>query len=153
MNEISLEKRIYNDYVTALKNKEREKAQFLNFVRAGIKNIAINEKKDSLSDDEVFAVLKKTQKQLAETKESAINANKPEILEKAEKELCIINGYLPQPLDDDKLIEIIDQAINGTGATSPKDMGKVMKEVMANVGIRADAKKVSLLVKEKLSSN
>jgi uncharacterized protein YqeY len=153
MNEITLEKRIYNDYVAALKNKEKEKAQFLNFIRAGIKNIAINEKKELLSDEEVFAVLNKTKKQLIETKESGITANKPDIVAKADKELDIIKAYLPKPLDESDLIEIIDKAINETGAASPKDMGKVMKEVMAKVGIRADAKKISSLVKEKLSSD
>ena len=152
MNEISLEKRIYNDYVSALKSKDKERAQILNFIRAAIKNIAIDLKKDALSDEEVLSVLKKNQKQITETKESGIIANKQDIIDKAEKELLIVNGYLPKAIDESKLIEIIDQAIVETGAVSQKDMGKVMKEVLAKVGISADAKKTSMIVKQKLSS-
>jgi uncharacterized protein len=151
MSEITLEKRLYNDYVSALKNKDKERAQFLNFIRAAIKYIAIDLKKDALSDEEVIPVLKKNQKQLNETKESGISANKQDIIVKAEKELLILNEYLPQPMDESQLINIIDQAIAETGAKSQKDMGKVMKEVLAKVGISADAKKTSSLVKERLS--
>ncbi len=152
MNELTLEKRIYNDYVTALKSKDKERAQLLNFIRAAIKYVAIDLKKDTLSDEEVLSVLKKNQKQIIETKESGIAANKQEIIDKAENELSIINGYLPEQIDESQLIKIIDKAIAETGAMSQKDMGKVMKEVLAKVGISADAKKTSLIVKQKLSS-
>lgn len=151
MNEPTLEKRIYNDYVTALKSKDKERAQLLNFIRAAIKYIAIDLKKDSLSDEEVLSVLKKNQKQITETKESGIAANKQDIIDKAEKELSIVNEYLPKAIDESKLIEIIDQAIADTGAMSQKDMGKVMKEVLVKVGISADAKQTSSIVKQKLS--
>ncbi len=152
MSDIKLEKRIYNDYVTALKSKDKDKAQFLSFIRAGIKYIAIDLKKDAVSDEEVLSVLKKTQKQLNETLESGVSANKQDIIVKTENELSIISEYLPKPLDDKQLIDIIDQAIADTGAMSQRDMGKVMKEVLAKAGICADAKKTSSIVKEKLSS-
>lgn len=152
MDKLTLEKRIYNDYVTALKSKDKERAQVLNFIRAAIKYIAIDLKKDTLTDEEVLAVLKKNQKQLNETKESGIAANKQDIIDKAEKELSIISEYLPQPIDESELASIIDKVIAETGASSPKDMGKVMKEVLAKVGISADAKMTSSLVKQRLSS-
>ncbi|MBU1085892.1 MAG: GatB/YqeY domain-containing protein [Candidatus Omnitrophica bacterium] len=152
MNELTLEKRIYNDYVTALKSKDKERAQLLNFIRAAMKYIAIDLKKDVLSEEEIIGVLKKNQKQITETKESGIAANKQDIILKAEKELSIIAEYLPKPMDESQLINIIDQVIAETGAVSQKDMGKVMKEVLAKVGISADARKTSSLVKERLSS-
>ncbi|MFH1062252.1 MAG: GatB/YqeY domain-containing protein [Candidatus Omnitrophota bacterium] len=151
MSENALEKRIYNDYVAALKSKDKDRAQLLNFIRAGIKYIEIDLKKDALSDEEVLSVLKKNQKQVTETRDSGISANNQDIIAKAENELSIISEYLPQPIDEKELINIIDQVIAETGAKSQKDMGKVMKEVLAKVGISADAKKTSLLVKEKLS--
>lgn len=146
-----LEKRIYNDYVSALKNKEKDRAQFLNFLRAGIKYLAIDLKKAALTDEEIFTVLKKNQKQLTETKEGGILANKQDVIAKAENELLIISQYLPQPISEAELIKIIDQVIAETGALSQKDMGKVMKEVLAKLGNSADAKQTSALVKAKLS--
>lgn len=146
-----LEKRIYNDYVSALKNKDKDRAQFLNFLRAGIKYLAIDLKKAALTDEEIFTVLKKNQKQLTETKEGGILANKQDVIAKAENELLIISQYLPQPISEAELIKIIDQVIAETGARSQKDMGKVMKEVLAKLGNSADAKQTSALVKAKLS--
>ena len=75
-----------------------------------------------------------------------------DLIEALEKELEILNQYLPQPLSDDQVLAIIDEAISSTGASSIKDMGRVMKEVLAKVGVKADSKKVSNLVREKLSS-
>jgi len=146
-----LEDTIYKDYVAALKSADKLKSQFLSFLRAHFKNAAIGLKKDKLEDNEVLVVLKKTQKSLREEKEGGVSAGKPEIIEKAEKEMAILSNYLPQPLGEDRLREIIEEVIAETGAASMKDMGSVMKSVLAKVGVRADAKHLSRLVKAKLS--
>ncbi len=146
-----IEKKIYDDYVQALKNGQKEKAQFLNFVRAGLKNAAISLKKDALDDAEVMAALKKEQKRLEETRETGIAVNKPEVVAKAEKEIAIVAGYLPKQMEAADVQKIVDQVITETNAVSMKDMGRVMKEIMSRAGAGADAGMVSGLVKKKLS--
>jgi len=145
-----LEKRIYEDYKLALKSQNKQKAQYLSFLRAGMKNLAISQKTQDLTDDDVIAVLKKEQKLLEEAKESGITLNKPEMVEKAEQELAILTDYLPEPLTDKELGLVIDAAIKETSAVSMKDMGNVMKAVKAQAGARADAKKVSNIVRQRL---
>ena len=147
-----LEDKIYQDYTQALKAKERQKIDFLSLIRADIKNQAINLKKDKLEDNETLAVLKKSQKKLQDAKESIVKADRADLLEDIEKELIIIGEYLPKALEESELIEIVDTVINETSASSLKDMGRVMKEVLVRTGVRADSKTVSNLVKMKLSS-
>ncbi len=146
-----LEEKIYKDYLEAFKGKNKQRAVFLNFIRAELKNLAINLRKDKLDDQEVLTVLKKQKKRLEETRQSIVSSGRSELLKDTEKELAILEAYLPEPLTESELLESIDRAISQTGATSIKDMGKVMKEVLAEAGVRADAKKVSELVKDKLS--
>lgn len=147
-----LEDKIYNDYVQALKSKEKNKTVFLSLLRSEFKNQAIELKKDKLSDPEALIVLKKQQKYLLDAKESIIASKRSDLIENLENELKILNSYLPEPLSDSKVLEIIDEVIASTGACSIKDMGKVMKEILEKVGVSADSKKVSSLVKEKLTS-
>ena len=146
-----LEDKIYQDYTQALRAKDRQKIDFLSLIRADIKNQAINLKKDKLEDAEVLAVLKKTQKKLQDAEESITKSGRTDLIEGLEKELAILGQYLPEPLEEAKILEIVNTVINEISASSMKDMGKVMKEVLARVGVRADSKKVSSLVKEKLS--
>tara|TARA_B100000315_G_C14471305_1_gene538478 strand:+ start:375 stop:824 length:450 start_codon:yes stop_codon:yes gene_type:complete len=149
---MSLEEKIYSDFIQARKAKETHKIEFLSLVRSDLKNEAINSKKEKLDDDQVLAILKKQQKRLLDAKEVISSSERKDLIEALEKELEILNQYLPQPLSDDQVLAIIDEAISSTGASSIKDMGRVMKEVLAKVGVKADSKKVSNLVREKLSS-
>jgi len=147
-----LEDKIYQDYTQALRAKDRQKIDFLSFIRADIKNQAIDLKKDKLEDTEVLAVLKKAQKKLQDAKESIAKSERTDLLESLEKELIIVGEYLPKPLEDAQILEIVNTVISELSASSMKDMGKVMKEALARIGVRADSKKVSSLVKEKLSA-
>lgn len=146
-----LEERVYKDYLEAFKGKNKQRAGFLSFIRAELKNSAINLRKDKLDDNEVLSVLKKQKKRLEETKQSIISSERFELLENTEKELAVLEEYLPKPLTEDELSDAVDRGISKAGATSMKDMGKVMKEVLAEAGVRVDAKKVSELVRNKLS--
>ncbi|NQT28306.1 MAG: GatB/YqeY domain-containing protein [Candidatus Omnitrophica bacterium] len=147
-----LEDKIYQDYTQALRAKNRQKIDFLSLIRADIKNQAIDLKKDKLEDAEVLVVLKKAQKKLQDAKESMATSGRTDLLEGLEKELAILSEYLPKPLEQAQILEIVSAVISELSASSIKDMGKVMKEVLARVGVRADSKKVSNLVKEKLSA-
>lgn len=147
-----LENKIYQDYTQALRDKNRQKIDFLSLIRSDIKNQAISLRKNKLEDTEVLSVLKKAQKKLQDAKESIVKAERTDLLEDIEKELIILSEYLPKPLAENELIEIIDTTINKISASSMKDMGQVMKEVLAKTGVRADSKTVSNLVKTKLST-
>ncbi len=146
-----LEDKLYKDYVEAMKAKNREKSDFLSFVRAELKNTAINLKKDKLEDAEVLGVLKKQKKQLEEAKETIKDGQREEARQALVKEIAILEEYLPKQLSDSELTAVIEQVIKDTSAASMKDMGKVMKEVVAKVGAAADSKKISDIVKTKLA--
>jgi uncharacterized protein len=146
-----LEDTIYKEYFDALKSKNKDKADFLSFIRAEIKNSAITAKKDKLEDGEVLAVLKKIKKNLDEAKETFSTSTRTDLVEKAQREIAILDVYLPKSLSEAELTVIVGEAVSSLGATSIKDMGKVMKEVIGKVGVRADSKMVSDLVKKRLT--
>ncbi len=147
-----LEDKIYQDYLQALRDKDKQKRDFLSLIRSDLKNQAINLKKEKLDDNETLLVLKKAKKRLLDAKESIAKSERSDLLGDLEKELKILSQYLPQPLSESELAEVVNKVINELSASSMKDMGGVMKEVLARVGVRADSKKVSSLVKEKLSA-
>jgi uncharacterized protein YqeY len=120
-------------------------------VRAELKNLAISAKKDKLEDNETLSVLQKLKKRLEEAKEAAAKGAKVDFIEKTEKEIAVLGDYLPKALSEAELTSIINEVVTSLGATSIKDMGRVMKEVLSKVGAQADSKTVSDLVKNKLS--
>lgn len=146
-----LEEKIYQDYVEALKARDRVKTDFLSLIRAELRNASIDLKKKPLPDDDALGIIKKQKKRLQESKESILAANRNDLLEKVEQEIRIIERYLPQMLSESELQQIVAQVLAETKASSIKDMGKVMKEALAKVGQRADAKLISDIVKSKLS--
>jgi len=147
-----LEDRIYKDYVEALKSRDKPRVDFLSFIRAELKNKAISLKKEKLDDAEVIGVLNKQRKHLQETKESISSSTRTELIDSVNSELALLEKYLPEPMDDGSIIKIIDEVIAELKATSMKDMGGVMKQVLAKTSGRADSRKISEIVKQKLSS-
>jgi len=104
-----------------------------------------------LSDEEVLAILKKEQKRLEDNRSSFNDSGRKDLLQGLEFELAILAQYLPKPLGDEELLGIIKEIIAQQGASSMKDMGKVMKKVLEKVGLEANAKQVSALVKAELT--
>ncbi|MCM8819835.1 MAG: GatB/YqeY domain-containing protein [Candidatus Omnitrophica bacterium] len=149
---MGLEEKIYKDYVEALKKGEKEKATFLNFIRAELKNYALKINKNSLDDSQIIGQLKKLKKQLQDAKELAVTSKNSDFIIKTEREIKILNQYLPEELSDGEVLAIIQEVIREVSATSIKDMGRVMKVVLEKINNRADAKLVSDLVKKQLSS-
>jgi uncharacterized protein YqeY len=146
-----MEERIYTDYISAMKTKNKPLVDFLSYIRSEMKNAAISAKKDKLQDDEVLMVFTKHKKRLQDTLAAIQSSGKQEAIDDAKREISLVETYLPKSMDEVELIKIIDQVIKDTGAASMKDMGKVMKEVSVKVGARAEASKISALVKGKLS--
>lgn len=148
---MSLEDKIYQDYIGALKAKDKAKADFLSYLRAEIKNAAISEKKDSLADSQVQTVLKKQKKRLQESLDSMANTSNQAALDEIRKQSALVDDYLPKQLTAQELNSLIETVIKEQNATSLKDMSKVMREITLKAGAQLDPKLASQIVKEKLS--
>ncbi len=104
-----------------------------------------------LSEDEELQVLQRERKKRNEAAEAFHAAGRNEQAEKEEGELAILEEFMPEPLSEDELERIVDDAIAENGATSIRDMGRVMADVMPQIAGRADGSAVSQLVREKLA--
>lgn len=147
-----LEERINQDFITSRKAKDAARSQFLSFVRAEMKNYAIDAKKEHLDDPEVLAILKKQKKRISDARDAVASSGRQDTIAELDAELAILDTYLPAPLEDTQVEGVVDEIIASVGASTIKDMGKVMKEVMAKIGAQVEAKKVSELVRSKLTT-
>lgn len=147
-----LEEKILNDYKEAMKTKDGLKSSVLSFLRAQLLNTAFERKKNGLDDAETVAVIKKQIKQRQDSIEQFSKGNRQDLADKEMKELAILKEYLPEELSADELKRIIEGVVAALGASGMKDMGKVMKEVLAQAGSKADSKLVSDLVKGRLAA-
>jgi len=137
---------VQSDTNAALKAGERERVSALRMVADALQKDA----KDG-GDDEV-AVLRRERKRRLDAAEQFRAGGRAELADKEESEAELIGGYLPAELSDAELTALVAEKVEQTGAASPKDMGKVMGAVMPAVGGRADGKRVSALVREKLGA-
>ena len=131
---------------TAMKARDKERVGALRLVLSELQKAAKNGGTDEL------AVLRRERKRRLEAAEQFRDAGRPELAEGEEAEARIIEGYMPAELDEAELDAIVDAAIAETGAKDPKDMGQVMKAVMAKAEGRADGKRASARVREVLSA-
>lgn len=148
---MSIKDQLTADMKQAMKDREAGKLRLtvIRMVRANIKNVEINDKKE-LNDDEVLAILMKEVKMRQDSLEEFQKAGRDELVAQAEAEIAILKAYLPEALSDDELKAIVAEVIAEVGATSPKDMGKVMPAVMAKAKGRADGKRINAMVRELL---
>lgn len=143
---MSVTEQVRADINTAMKSSERERANALRMVLSELQKAA----KDG-SDDEL-AVLRRERKRRLEAADQFRDGGRPELADKEQSEAELIGGYLPAELDDAELDALVTDAIAETGASSPRDMGQVMKVVMGQVAGRADGKRVSARVREGLGA-
>lgn len=151
---MALREQIQTDMVTATKARDEVKTNCLRMAISALKykesdNRAAG-KPETVSDEEVLAVLKTLIKQRKDSVEQFTKANRMELAEKEAREISILEAYLPKQVDDAALASAVADAIKETGAAGPKDMGKVIKAVMAKVGGAADGGRVSAAVKAQL---
>lgn len=146
-----LEEKILNDYKEAMKSRDTLKSSVLSFLRAEMINVAMAKKKKALDDNEVVAIIRKQIKARQDSIAQFKQGNRQDLADKETKEAEILKSYLPSELSSDEIKKIIEEIVLSTGATDMKDMGRVMKEVLAKVAGQADNKVVSDLVKERLA--
>lgn len=147
---MSLRSKILEDIKIAMKSRDSEKLETLRYVNAQIKNKEIDVRPKELTEEDVISVFKKLLKQRKEAAEQYSQAGREDLREKEVKEAAIIEAYLPEMISEEDLKKIVENVIQETGASSMKDMGAVMKEVLAKVAGQADGKMVSDLVKSSL---
>lgn len=142
--------RINEDLKAAMKSKDAERLSTLRMVKAALKNREID-KMAALTDDEAIKTLQSLVKQRRDSIEQYKQAGRMELAEKEAAEIKIIEEYLPAALDEASVTRVVEETIAETGASSMKEMGAVMKAVMAKLaGQTVDGKVVNQIVKSKL---
>lgn len=147
---MSLEQRLTDDMKAAMKAGEKEALGVIRRVLAALKNARI-EKKADLDEQDEIRVVRSIAKQHKESIEQFRAAGREDLATKEEAELEILSVYLPPEMDEAQLDGIIDEVIAETGASSMKDMGTVIKAVMARAAGQAEGGVVSAKVKERLA--
>lgn len=147
-----LEEKIMTDFKEAMKARDQMRTQMISFLRSELKYYAINNKKEKLEDSDVVSVLKKLVKQRQDSISQFEKGHRLDLVEKEKKELELLQGYLPISLTEQEVERIIEKVVASIQGASMKDMGKVIKEVVALSQGRADGKMVSELVRKKLES-
>ncbi|MBF0386087.1 MAG: GatB/YqeY domain-containing protein [Candidatus Omnitrophica bacterium] len=144
--------KINSDYIQAMKDRDKVRSGALNFLKSQLKYAMIDKRADKLDDSDVLTVIKKQIKQREDSIEQFKNGGRGDLVDKETSELNVLKSYLPQMMSENDVKAIIESVIKETQATSVKDMGKVMKEVLAKAQGKADNKMVSELVKQFLTS-
>ena len=147
---MSLIGRMETELKDAMRDRDTERRDALRLILASLRG-AEKDLMRPLSDDEELQVLQRERKKRLEAAEAFRAAGREEQAEKEEDELDVLEEYMPEPLSEDELEEIVDDVIAEVGATSVRDLGRVMADVMPQVAGRADGSAVSQLVREKLA--
>lgn len=147
---MSIKERLKADLVAAMKAREQSKVDCIRFVNAAIKRVEVDTRKD-LDDQAVAGILMNLAKQRRDSIDQFRKGGREDLAGKEEAELRLLQGYLPQQLGAQELEQLVEKVIQETGAKGMKDMGAVMKGVLAQAGGRAEGGAVSEAVKKKLS--
>jgi uncharacterized protein YqeY len=147
---VSLIVRLEDELKQAMVARHQERRDALRLILSSLRS-AEKELQRPLHDDEELQVLQRERKRRLEAAEAFRGAGREEQALGEERELAVLEEFMPAPMSEDELEEIIDDAIAEVGATSIRDLGRVMADVMPQVSGRADGSVVSQLVREKLA--
>lgn len=145
-----MREKILSDLMQAMKNQDKESLPVIRSIKSAIQMEEINLKRN-LNDDEVIGVIAK---QVKTRKESIIEfekGNREDLVSKTQQEIEILNRYLPEPLKEEEVNKILDEAFEEVNPTSMKDMGKIMSYVNPLIKGRFDMSELSLMIKERLN--
>ncbi len=147
---MSLIKRIESELQDARRARDDARRDALSLILSALRS-AEKDLQRELSDEEELQVLQRERKKRVEAEEAFRSAGREPQADAEDAELAVLEEFMPSPLSEDELEEIVDDAIAEVGATSLRDLGRVMKDVMPQVAGRADGGAVSQLVREKLA--
>ncbi|WP_456444335.1 GatB/YqeY domain-containing protein [Thiolapillus sp.] len=146
----ALKQRISGDMKAAMKGGDKARLGVIRLILAAIKQVEVDERIE-LDDERVLAILDKMVKQRRDSINQYESAGRTELAEQEKFEIGIIQDYLPQQLSEEEIAALIDEALAATGASSMKDMGKLMGWLKPKLQGRADMGAVSASIKQKLS--
>ena len=146
---MTLKESISTDMKSALKAGEKDRLKVIRLIMADVKRVEVDSRSE-LDDPGVLGVIEKMVKQRRDSIEQFEKGGRPELAAAEQAEIEVLQTYLPEPLDNAALDALIDRAIADTGASSMRDMGKVMAAVKAEAAGRADMSVVSSRVKSRL---
>ncbi len=147
---MSLEK-VREDLTAALKSRDRAKADALRLILAALLNAEKEKRGEKLKEEEVVEILSRLVKQRRESIEMYRQGGREDSAKQEENELAIVQSYLPAALPEEEVKKLAQAAVSSVGATSAKEMGKVMAELMPKLRGQADGKLVSQIVKDLLA--
>lgn len=146
---MEIKEQLTADMKEAMKAKDTLRLNTIRMVRGAIKQQEIDGKKE-LTNDDIIAVISKEVKMRRDSLEEFTKAGRNDLVENTQAEIEVLLPYLPAQLSEDEIKAIVQEAIEKTGAASPKDMGKVMGAIMPKVKGKADGKLVNTIVKSML---
>jgi uncharacterized protein YqeY len=147
---MSLKEQLKTDLKEAMRAKELVKRDTIRSINTMIKQIEVDERKE-LTEEDVITLIQKAIKQREEAITQYSDAKRDDLVEKESAEVAVLKEYLPAQLSDEELEAITATIIKEVGASSMKDMGKVMPALKAKVGASADGKRMSTAIKKLLS--
>ncbi len=145
-----LKEQLASELKDAMKTKNTTKRDTIRFLMSALKQVEVDERKE-LSDEDIIKIIQKSLKQREDSMVQYKNAKRDDLYQKELNEVNILKNYLPKQLNNEELENIIKTIIKDTGATSIKDMGKVMKLATQKTVGKADGKRISIIVKKLLS--
>ena len=149
--QLSLEEIIFNDMKKALKENEKLKLSTLRLIRAAIKNAEIS-KRDKLTEDEVIGLVNSNLKKLEESLDMFTKGQRPELAEKAKKEIEIVKKYLPEQLSEEEVEKMVKETITKFGFKGLQDIGPAMREIIPQLKGKADGKMINKMVRDLLDN-
>lgn len=138
------------DMKESMKNKDKNRLTTIRMAMSAVKQKQIDEKIE-ITDEVVIAIITKMIKQRQDSYNQYMQADRAELAESEKKEIDILTKYMPKQLSDEEVVLIVQKAIESVGATSMKEMGKIMASVKKELAGRTDMSKVSAIVKSNLA--
>ena len=146
-----LQTQISRELQEAMKNRDAVRVSTLRLLISAFRNKEI-ERRKTLSDAELLDVIQTEGKRRREAIEEYSKANRPDLADKEKAELAVLQIYLPQPLSEAELRQLVEKAVQSVGAKGPQDMGRVMSALMPQIKGRADGKQAQQLVQQLLTA-
>jgi hypothetical protein len=148
---MEIREQLMADVKDAMKNKDQLKLNTLRFLQSAVKNREIELRPNPITADEVMGVIKKLVKQRKESIEQYQAGGRQDLADQEAAELKVLESYLPAQMGREQIEKVVTEVIAALGAKTVKDMGPVMKEVIARTAGTADNKTVSEVIKSKLT--
>ncbi|MGN0162787.1 MAG: GatB/YqeY domain-containing protein [Candidatus Ornithomonoglobus sp.] len=147
---MTIKEKLKEDLKTAMKEKDTVRKNVVQLIKAGVLQVE-KDKKVTLDDEGVTDVIAKQLKQRRDSLPDYEKSGREELIAQLKREMELLMEYLPAQLSHDELVEIVSKAVKDTGASTVKDMGKIMAAVMPQTKGRADGKEINKIARELLS--